>query len=217
MNSKRVREIKLKHFSLSGQISSKKNDSIIQFESSLERDYSILLEYNSNVKSYLEQPLIMTYYENNKKRRYTPDFFIKELESNYDGRIVEVKYKKELENKKDILKCKFDAAKKFCDKNNLIFEIISEDQIRNEYLENCKFLWRYRYDNHHINDNDIDLILDKLHNLKKSSVINLINSLSNDDFRKAELLFLIWYLVAYSIICCDLTKKINMKSILWIN
>ena len=76
MNRKRVREINLKHFSLSGQITSLKNNSIVKFESSLERDYSILLEFDSNVKNYLEQPLVIEYSINNRKRRYTPDFFI---------------------------------------------------------------------------------------------------------------------------------------------
>lgn len=213
MNRKRVREINLKHFSLSGQITSLKNNSIIKFESSLERDYSIILEFDHKVRNYLEQPIVIEYLSNEKKRRYTPDFFVREIDSKYSGKIVEVKYTEELEKKKEVLEPKFTAAKEFCKKNNLEFEIISEEEIRTDYLENCKFLWRYRFNNDYLNWTDIDYILSRLE--MRMSVSKFLNLLTEDQNKKAELLYLIWYLVAASLIRCDLMKRITMDTEIW--
>ena len=47
---KRVREIGLKYSSLSGQINSQKIKQPVQFESSLERDFIYLLEFDSRKK-----------------------------------------------------------------------------------------------------------------------------------------------------------------------
>lgn len=58
---KRAREISFKSSSLSGQISSKKLNKSVQFESSLEKDYIYLLEFDKSVGRYLEQPLIIHY------------------------------------------------------------------------------------------------------------------------------------------------------------
>ncbi|WP_408034619.1 TnsA endonuclease N-terminal domain-containing protein [Tenacibaculum aestuarii] len=216
MNSRRVREIKLKKFSLSGQITSQKNNSIIQFESSLERDYSILLEFQPNIKCYLEQPMIINYKEGKRGRKYIPDFFVQELDSEINGRVVEVKYQKELFEKRDILKCKFEAARKFCFENNLKFEVVTENEIRTEYLKNCKFLWKYRFNNSVINWTDIDLIL-YLFEEKEKVTPNQIMELTKDDFKKAELLYLTWFLLSSGYVSCNMNKLINMNTILWID
>ncbi|MGG6229359.1 TnsA endonuclease N-terminal domain-containing protein [Tenacibaculum sp. SDUM215027] len=217
MNKKRVREINLKYFSLSGHITSLKNNSIVKFESSLERDYSIILEFNYKVRNYLEQPIVIEYLYKGKKRRYTPDFLVKEIDSIYAGKLIEVKYKKELEEKKETLEPKFNAAKEFCKKNNLVFEVVTENEIRTDYLENCKFLWRYRFNNDNINWVDVDYILSNVPKSKKVSVNHTLDRLTKDQNKKAELLYLIWYLVTAGLINCDLKKKINMDTKIWID
>ena len=110
---------------------------------------------------------------------------------------------------------KFKAAQEFCQKNNLHFQIVSEDTIRNDYLENCKFLWRYRFNNNHINWTDVDYIWSKLD--RKRSVKDLLDILTEDDNKKAEFLYLIWYLVASSVINCNLKLKLNMNTEIWKN
>ncbi|WP_161568412.1 TnsA endonuclease N-terminal domain-containing protein [Flavobacterium cupreum] len=146
---KRVREIGPKYSSLSGYFISKKQDSeLIQFESSLERDYIYLLEFDTSVYLYLEQPLSITYFDsNNKRHKYTPDFLVRYSDKNICDKLVEIKYHDDLIRNSLKYSEKFNAAREYCKKNNLTFVILSEKEIRNsniEYLTSVKFLSSYR-------------------------------------------------------------------------
>ncbi|WP_449399967.1 Tn7 transposase TnsA N-terminal domain-containing protein [Chryseobacterium wanjuense] len=127
---KRVREISAKSYSLSGIINIDQLKNPIQFESSLERDYIFLLEYDQNVKQYLEQPLKITYFDDNKKQRtYIPDFIVEHFDDS-PTELIEIKYTSTLNAKKDELEQKFKAAKEYCQRNNLIFKVADEIYIR---------------------------------------------------------------------------------------
>lgn len=225
--SKRVREILLKKFSLTGVINISQVNKPVQFESSLERDYIYLLEFNSNVKFYLEQPLEIKYEDyNGKKRKYTPDFIVEY----FDGKIelIEIKYKSVLISKRDELEIKFEAAKKFCKKNQFEFKVITDDYIRIEKeseLINYKFLSRYKsfFKNIDLQKsafepyyNDFNLISKKINEIKKCTIIELVNKCANDEDKKAEIIFLTWYLIANKLIYTDFTIKLSLNSIIWV-
>ncbi len=225
--SKRVREILLKKFSLTGVINISQVNKPVQFESSLERDFIYLLEFNSNVKFYLEQPLEIKFEDlEGKKRKYTPDFIVEY----FDGKIelIEIKYKSVLISKRDELEVKFDAAKKFCKKNKFEFKVITDEYIRNEKeseLINYKFLSRYRsfFKNINLNksaferhNSDFNLITIKINELQKCTIIELVNNCANDDDKKAEIIFLTWYLIANKLIYTDFSIKLSLNSIIWV-
>jgi len=224
---KRVREINYKYSSLSGNFVSKKNDNkLIQFESSLERDYVYLLEFNPEVYCYLEQPLKINYVNSqNKRKTYTPDFLVRYRDPLIKDELIEIKYNSDLVANYFLLKPKFQAAEEFCEKNCLTFSILTEKDIREkkpDYLKNIIFLFRYRVilqdsKNENLNEEDVFLIIKTLRKLKVCSIQDLLNKLSKEAKRKAELLFYIWFLIAKKYIECDLEVKLSMNSIIWVS
>lgn len=224
---KRVREIGPKYNSLSGYFISKKQlNEIIQFESSLERDYIYLLEFDISVYSYLEQPLSILYTDSkNKKHKYTPDFLVTYSDNNIPDTLVEVKYHEDLISNYLIFREKFQAADKFCKKNNLTFVVLSEKEIRDsnqEYLNNIKFLSSYRdvfeifeRNGHEVDDKAVFSLLNRINILKKCSIKYLIDLLTDNEYYRAELIYCIWYLIANRYIQCDLNKKLNLSTIIW--
>ncbi len=228
---KRVREIGLKYSSLSGQISSKKIQKPVQFESSLERDFIYLLEFDTRVKRYLEQPLEIPYIDLlGKSRKYTPDFIISYHDKFRKNEIVEIKYQKDLLEHEQEYDHKFEEARKYCIKHNLVFRLCTERYIREKngtLLRNVKFLSRFRdyYDNINykatglvVNTANSHNILNYLRKIKRCSIKELIEYLeqySDDKYLKGKLIFLIWYLIANNFIYSDLDKWLNFDSIIW--
>lgn len=116
----------------------------IPFESSLERDFLIMLDFDPSVADVLEQPIRITYQgADGRERHYTPDFVVE-----YDGgeRVVyEVKYRSNLKEEWHTLKPRFRAAIRYAKRNGMHFSIMTEVEIRQSpYLANAKFLRPYR-------------------------------------------------------------------------
>lgn len=210
---KKTRKIPLNNLSLTGHVISVKNNDIIEFESSLERDFVYLLEYNQNVLNYCEQPIQIEYFNNNRKYHYIPDFYVKYLDNTQD--IIEIKYEKDLLEKSKDFEVKFKAANEFCSLNGFNFRIISEKDINPIEVFNYRFLSYYKYPFSEINSGDIELILNKLKIFKKMTVNLLLESLSRDQDRKAELLYVVWHLVSNHLINYQSNEKLNMNSLLW--
>lgn len=225
---KRVREITAKRFSLTGIVNSKRIQTSVQFESSLERDFIYLLEYDNNVKHYLEQPLEIKYVDSQgKSRKYFPDFII-EYFNGQIPRVIEIKYESTLISKKDELHEKFNAANLFCSKNGFEFHVVTELYIRVERkieLNNYKFLDRYKNFFNNIDkersafplfNTDIKLLLSEISNHKAITVENLINEITKNKDKQAELIFLTWYMVSNNFFIADLSEKLTLKSLVWL-
>ncbi|MGG8497152.1 TnsA endonuclease N-terminal domain-containing protein [Tenacibaculum sp. TC6] len=208
---KKVREIGLKNFSLSGNISSLKTNDLVSFESSLERDYINLLEFDSAVSTYCEQPMKIYFTVNSKKSYYVPDFYVKYIDGRKDE-IIEIKYRNDLEKHKRKYRNKFNAAKLFCEENNLNFKIIDETKIRTPFLDNCKFLIPYRRTNNIIDFLDITILEERIKAIKFATPKSIINDSFFPEDRKAELLYTLWYMVANGMVKIDLREKLTMYS-----
>lgn len=227
---KRVREINCKYSSLSGQISSRKINDTVQFESSLERDFIYLLEFDTQVKRYLEQPIEIFYKDSfGVYRKYIPDFIITYHDKFRKDEVVEIKYIKDLRENKDKLDLKFKAAREFCKKNNLLFKICTDKDIRDDnalFLNNIKFLGRYRDYFDKIDYKATGLVFDtsyavmlmnKASESRDSTINSLISTITKDKNKRAELIFLMWYLVANNFISCDLRRRLSLDSKIWID
>jgi hypothetical protein len=122
----------------------------VWWESLLERDYIVLLEFDPDVVTYDEQPFRIHYSFEGRIRHYTPDFFV---ERKNKWQVVEVKPKAKasseafrsfrLSAEPEILK----GARKFIasDDNRICeFVVATEDKIRVQpRLENVKILRGY--------------------------------------------------------------------------
>lgn len=227
---KRAREIGPKYSSLSGQICSKKLNSPIQFESSLEKDFIYLLEFNREVRRYFEQPIEIKYIDStDKERKYIPDFLVIYKDKFRKDEIIEIKYELELQKNEEILKEKFEAARKYCIENDMVFRVLSDSYIRDQnhvFLRNVKFLSWYRdfFDNinYEVTGLSFDtsyacILIDKLDEFGTCTINQLIYSVTTDKSKIAELIFLTWYLIANNFIDCDLNSALNLDSEIWKN
>lgn len=217
---KPVRKIKMNHTSLTGVIPSLKSNRLHEFESSLERDFIRLTEFDSNVAEFVEQPTIIEYENGGKICKYIPDFLITYKHSTTPGKwltplLVEIKYRSDLKENWKEYKPKFLAALRFCDQKGWKFKILTEVEIRTEFLENAKFLQQYKKAT--VSTEDYSFLLTKIHDLRITTPNELLLCSSDNVNRRASLLYCLWYMIANTVIGVDLSKKITMNSSIWDN
>ena len=73
---KPARKIGPNNRSITGKRPSHKTNRSQHFESALERDYLLLLEWDETVKDYGVQPVPIYYINNGRATRYTPDVVV---------------------------------------------------------------------------------------------------------------------------------------------
>lgn len=204
-----TRKIKKSYISCTGYFASYKNKIQIAFESVLERDFYMLLEFDENVISYAEQPININYeYKDGSKRRYTPDCLI----TYKDGtqRYYEVKYINEIRNDSE-LREKLDFLKSyFYDEHTLKFDIFTDEEIGKIYLDNLKFLYKFAFISQ---DNEKIVKINKILNeVDKTSVKELLNVLSNNQMEQMKWLPYVWRYVFENIKVVNLYKKFTMNT-----
>lgn len=114
------------------------------FESSLERDLLLILDFDPRVVRLVEQPFSITHVQDAAVRRYTPDVLAEFDRERTPTVVYEVKPLQTLNDEWAILRPRFKAAVAHCRLRDWQFKIVTERHIRTPYLENAKFLRRYR-------------------------------------------------------------------------
>lgn len=115
------------------------------FESSLERDWLRLLDFDPNVIALREQPFTIYYEVEGRRIRYTPDVLAEFLRAGTVKTVVyEVKPLETLRADWQLLRPRFKAAVKHCRGQGWQFRIVTERHIRTPLLANATFLRRYR-------------------------------------------------------------------------
>ena len=143
-----VRKIPKNYLSVTGTFSSAKNGKSLGYESLLERDLMILLEFDDTVERFEEQPVKVPLLVNGKKRKpYVPDILIYHLPTP-TGEIWrpvmgEVKKSDDLKRNKAKYAPKFEAAYRYAEERGWEWRIFTEKEIRTPYLDNLKFLREY--------------------------------------------------------------------------
>ena len=214
-----VRPIKPNFRSITAAVSSSKNPRSVMAESSLEKDFLIILDFDVNVRVYEEQPLTVNYTDSDgSSRSYTPDFFVEYRTDIVPGKwmkplLCEIKYRQDLFDGWHILKPKFKAARRLAKEKGWEFKIITEIEIREAFLYNAKFLRLYR--KYETNWDHYRILTDLLIDLRQASPNQLLLAYSEDKWKQAELLTSIWHLVACRMIHTDLNVPLTMHSDLW--
>jgi hypothetical protein len=206
------RNIKKNYRSITGHFPSIKNNTSIGFESKLEKAHFLSLEFDNEVISYQEQPQIEIFV-NGKKQIYSADCYIQRIKnSSKKDSIVEVKYTKELEKRKDYFEERFQSATISANKLNLDFEIYTEKIHSEIYLDNLDFLYRYKLqpiENKY--ENQILKIVNKNH---KISAFDLANLVSENPIEYGLISNCIWDLVCKEKLKTNLElSKITMNSL----
>lgn len=98
---------------------------MIAFESTIERDFIYLLDYDPDVKTFEEQPFIIEYEWAGKTHRYTPDFHVVRYSSEPVVECKPLKYVDDEDNQR-----KFHAASRWCLESGREFKVETEVAIR---------------------------------------------------------------------------------------
>jgi hypothetical protein len=220
-----TRKIGLGTTSLTGLISGTKTNRNHAFESSLERDFIKIIDFDYNVYHYCEQPVTIEYMSDSNYRQYTPDFLVHYREStNMKPLLCEIKYRKDIKENWSVLKPKFRAAIEYSKKNNWNFKIITEVEIRTQYLKNISFLENYKKEKvdkngflSGIDENDFNILTYNIDKIKITTPEELALMSSSNKYKQAEFLYVIWYLVANNWVKCDLNFPLTIKSEIWVD
>jgi hypothetical protein len=207
------RKLQKNYRSITGHFPSVKNNKSIAFESKLESELFLSLEFDNDVESYLEQPQIIITVDG-KEKPYHADCFIKMHDySNRRNTIVEAKYTSELnkEENKEYYEKKFKAATITANSMDMDFSVYTELTHSNTHIFNLDFLYRYKTQPR---ENKFDTQIKQL--LSKSSIpaIDIAKSISINPNEYIIVSNAIWGLVANGELSTDLEKELNMHSII---
>jgi len=186
------------------------------FESSLERDLYIQLEFDPIVQSWHPQPVRIPL---DGANAFYPDVGVEYLQFESERNnfppwmLYEVKYTSQLREEWHQLRPKFKAALRFAKARGWGFQILTERDIRTDYLFNAKFLLPYMA---HPPTDAWAEIRRFLARHPPMTPRGIISTLRTDRWEQAVLLTHVWTLVARRDIQCDLLKKISMDTEIWI-
>ncbi|MCT4074678.1 hypothetical protein HZP85_18645 [Elizabethkingia anophelis] len=171
----------------------------------LAEDYMHILENDFNVISYCEQPFKLNYYFKNSIKEFIPDYYVKYKDReeiiilNTGGyNIVELS---EIES--------------LLEKNKIEFRNLRPEDLDSNELFNYSFLSNYHNKGGQINDLDIQLVFKVVDRFKRLTVKNLIDELGKTFERKAEILYVIWYLVSSKLLNFNREEKLSLNTIIW--
>jgi len=191
----------------------------VAFESALERDLYLLLDFDPAVAHFEEQPVTITYQDPvGVNRRYTPDVLVQSiptLRGQRDHRSVlyEIKYRDDLRTHWHAYRAKFKAARRYARSQGWVFRLLTEREMRTPYLQNVKFLRQYRERRFDCGDRHQTLTI--LAGRGETEPETLLAWLSPDRWERARLLPVLWHLIAIGEVRADLTGPLTMRSRIW--
>jgi hypothetical protein len=197
-----------------------RGETAITFESTLERDFLIRKEFSLAVLEVIPQPIQIPFTSGNgQSYTYTPDFLVYYRLGNVNygeypkPLLVEVKPFAEWKKHWREWLPKWKAAYRYAKEQGWEFHIHDESRIRDQVLENIRFLDRYKRTEFPIEET--------------RSVIESVQKMGSTPFHyilarhfmgiyKAEGIAHIWYLLATRQLDCDITRPLNDFTELWV-
>ncbi|UFS62733.1 heteromeric transposase endonuclease subunit TnsA [Sulfurimonas sp. HSL-3221] len=215
------RKIGYTYGSISGYYAFRKEKSIA-FESTLERDLLVVLEFYDLVLDVIEQPVTLEYFgADGNCVQYTPDFLVHfKLSSQGNARkpypkpmLIEVKPSKKLKSDFSTLRPKFKLATKYALENGYVFKIFDEKKIRGQAFKNISFLARYK--NYEYDPDERHRIISNLMILGEVTIENLLASLYVTDSERGIGLGHVWHLIANKHVVCDIGLPLGKHTVVW--
>jgi len=204
-----ARKIPKSYRNVTGIVSSRKNHGEAQFESTLEQDFYVQLEFREDVVGFQVQPVSIEFTDSNdRKRTYTPDVLV----SYSDGRktLYEVKYSSELQEKKDELVPKFKAAITYSKNNGLFFRIATEKKIRTTQWNNIQFLKGYAPSQ--VDTEYLQLITSAIEKHDLTTPKSIVEHYAFDPTARGNLIYCIWQMLAKKTLKTDISIPLSMDS-----
>lgn len=187
-----------------GYFPSRKMGRMIAWESLLERDAILLLEFSANVVRYQEQPARVYFNQDNEQRLYIPDFEVDLI----DERITHIEVKPTSKLVKPEMAIRFAAIKAHYQCGETGFCVLTEKELRKEpKLTNLKLL---AYHQPKI-DSEADLVgaIQKLALLPAQTIAGATAVLGSSSK--------VYQLLAANIYACDLNLPITPQTHIYLS
>lgn len=210
-----VRKIPKNYRNVTGIAAHRKAIGQAMFESTLERDFLTLLEFNQAVARFEVQPLVIHWFDEfEKERTYTPDTLVYYHHNKQPTTLYEVKYRSDLKKSWTELKPKFRAARLYAKNQNWRFKLVTEVEIRGTKLDNARFLLPY-IKRAPTSEIDMDILDTAINQLVHTTPNKLLEYIYKDEWNRARLLPTLWYLIGTYQIGVDLNRPLTMSSSIW--
>ena len=216
----RARKIPVQTRSVAGYFYSFKNKRNIDFESQLEKKFYLTFEFDDKIETYQEQPVKINAVLNGRKISYFPDciiYFKPELRQK--PLLIEIKYAKEIKEKKEKIINKIKVVSKYSKENGFVFKIYTDKRLDEIYIDNIKFLYRY-FEKPKLNgryaayENKIFEILTGSGGI---AINGLLDYIAENNIEKMTILPLVWYLTCRKTLLTDLNKPLSNSSLITLN
>lgn len=189
-----------------------------RYESSLERDFMLLLRFDVAVDVFTPQPLTLKYKgSDGAVHKYTPDGLIEWRSDLFvlDSRplLVEIKYRESFLGEWRHWRRVARAAKDYAQERGWQFRIFTEREIRTPLLDNARFLLPYL--RRTTSAETEQWVLEFLHELLESTPETLISLLYKDKWNQATVLPVVWKLLAERRIGFHANKPLTMDAPIW--
>lgn len=207
-----VRKIPRTYRSVRGQFPSMINGRSIGFESTLERDFYLSLEFDRTVESYEEQPIQITEIVDGKEVQYTPDCLV----TYNDGKpqlLAEIKSAEELEKATPGLQHRLAMGRTHAEAKGMRFQIFTEADIRTASLETYRFLYGFSRPPRDLVSRK-EPIIAIVTEADEISLAHLLERLSPDRTVRATFTPVIWHLLFTGELVADLNQQIGYSTIL---
>jgi hypothetical protein len=211
-----VRKIPKNYLGVTGSFAGRKNAQMDAFESLLEKEYMLLLDFHDSVERFEAQPITIPV--PGVPRGYTPDILVHFLPDPNTGeirkpRLTEVKHTDDLRRNVEKYRPKFEAAEQFASRTGWEFCIATELDIRTPRLANIKFLREYR--NFEPNPNDLDRVLDRVRLAGGTTTVDeLLEQLATSNDERLHWLPVLWHAVLIRHVRTDLDKPLGRNPVL---
>lgn len=186
------------------------------FESSLERDWLIVLDFDPNVRAIQVQPFTLLYDLGNGSGRYTPDVLVEVGEPGRDADTIvyEVKPADELRENWDKYRTRFKATWRYCRSNGWRFKVVTERHIRTPLLDNARFLRRYRgQPSHRVT---CEQLLYTMRILGRTTPQALLAAAYWSADSRLAAIPMLWKMVACRQVAADLSRPLTMTCEIWL-
>lgn len=169
----------------------------------IERDYIYLLEIDSDVTYYKEQPFKINYILDGKKHLYTPDFLVERSDKK---QVIEVK--PEEKTKSPEFAIFYKCISQVLQKEGYEYLIVTDQMVRAQpKLDNIKLLHKYARILISIN-NQIDI-----HNYFSKRNESTLKEIETFFISKGVEKQIVYSLIYWGILSIDLSKTINLNSV----
>lgn len=209
-----VRKIPKNYLVVTGSFASQKNDQMNEFESILEKEHMLLLEFDQRIDRFETQSITIPI--PGVPKGYTPDALIHYLPDPETGEVpksalIEVKHTNDLERNKEKYRKKFSEAANYADARGWEFRIVTQNDIRTPRLENLKFLRTYR--NVEMNDIDHHTLIRMVKKLgDQCTPKSLIEGLASNTHDQLYWLPLVWRAILFHNLVIDWNQTLTNDS-----